>query len=105
MDGYTVRRDIYPDFGFSGNDKAYHFIPEKEIWIDGEVTCEEIEYSIALEMRERELMGKGSEYDSAYVEAVKVSDQMRSDQLNLCNAKKPIFIPEQVARDTGISLP
>jgi hypothetical protein len=101
VDGYTIRRDIYPDFGFSGNDMAYHFIPEKEIWLDGEVTCEETEYSIALEMKERDLMSKGFEYDSAYVEAVKVSDKMRQDEDILNSSQKPIIKPEQVYRDTG----
>ena len=105
VDGYAVRRDIYPDFGFSGNDKAYHFIPDKEIWIDGEVSCEETEYSIALEMKERELMDKGLEYDSAYTTAVQVSDKMREDQEMLCNSQKIITKPEQVARDTGIEKP
>jgi hypothetical protein len=101
VDGYAVRRDIYPDFGFSGNDMAYRFIPEKEIWIDGEVSCEETEYSILLEMKERELMEKGAEYDSAYTEAVKVSDKMREDQVVLCSSQKIINKPEQVVRDTG----
>lgn len=101
VDGYNVRRDIYPDFGFSGNDMAYHFIPEKEIWLDGDVTCEETEYSLALELKERELMSKGIEYDSAYVEAVKVSDKMRQDQQVLINSQKPVVIPQQIVRDTG----
>jgi len=105
VDGYRVRRDIYPDFGFSGNDKAYHFIPEKEIWIDGAISCEEIEYSIAQELNERELMENGFDYDSAYVEAVKISDKMRIDQQNVCNAHTPILKPEQVVRDTGVTSP
>ncbi|MFI5144744.1 MAG: hypothetical protein ACHQJ4_04045 [Ignavibacteria bacterium] len=105
VDGYAVRRDIYPDFGFSGNDKAYHFIPDKEIWIDGEVSCEETEYSIALEMKERELIDKGIEYDSAYTNAVQVSDKLREEQMLLCNSQKMISKPEQVARDTGIEKP
>ena len=29
VDGYLIRKNIYPDFGFSGNDLAYHFIPSK----------------------------------------------------------------------------
>jgi hypothetical protein len=105
VDGYAVRRDIYPDFGFSGNDKAYHFIPDNEIWIDGEVSCEETEYSIAQETKEREMMDKGMSYDSAYTEALKVSDKMREDQMLLCNSQKMISKPEQLVRDTGINKP
>lgn len=101
VDGYKVRRDIYPDFGFSGNDLAYHFIPDKEIWIDGAVSCEETEYSIALELKERDFMEKGMDYDSAYVEAVKVTDKMRIDQMILCNSQKAILKTQQVVRDTG----
>jgi hypothetical protein len=102
VDGYTVRRDIYPDFGFSGNDKAYHFIPENEIWIDGSITCEETEYSIALELKEREEMLKGKIYDDAYVEAVKVSDKMRTDNQNIILKQKPINKTNPIVRDTGI---
>ena len=38
VDGAAVRRDIFPDFGLSGNDLAYQFIPKKEIWIDSKET-------------------------------------------------------------------
>jgi hypothetical protein len=34
VDGYMVRKNVYPDFGFSGNDLSCHFIPPKEIWIE-----------------------------------------------------------------------
>ena len=101
VDGYVVRRDIYPDFGFSGNDKAYHFIPDGEIWIDGQITCEETEYSIALEMKERELLSQGKSYDDAYTEAVKVSDKMRIEQMNLISSQLPIKITTPLYRDTG----
>jgi hypothetical protein len=102
VDGYAVRRDIYPDFGFSGNDKAYHFIPENEIWIDGSITCEETEYSIALELKEREEMMKGKIYDDAYSEAVKVSDKMRVDNQNLVLKQKAIIKTNPIVRDTGV---
>jgi hypothetical protein len=101
VDGYEVRKNIYPDFGFSGNGKAYHFIPDNEIWIDASVTCEETEYSISLEIKERELMSKGLDYDSAYLEAVKVSDNMRNENEKKILAKNKIVIPEKIVRDTG----
>jgi hypothetical protein len=66
VDGYMVRKNIYPDFGFSGNDLSCHFIPPKEIWIDGQVSCEETEYSILTEMNERKFMEAGKSYDDAY---------------------------------------
>lgn len=101
VDGYVVRRDIYPDFGFSGNDRAYHFIPKNEIWIDGQVTCGETEYSIALEMKERELMLQGKTYDDAYTEAVKISDKMRTDQMKLISSEPSIKIFDPPYRDVG----
>lgn len=76
VDGYVVRRDIFPDFDFSGNDKEYMFIPNGEIWIDGQISCEETNYSIALELKIRELMTRGGSYDSAYVQAASYRDQL-----------------------------
>jgi hypothetical protein len=102
VDGYAVRRDIYPDFGFSGNDFAYHFIPENEIWIDGAISCEETEYSIALELKEREEMKKGKSYDDAYIEALKVIEKMRTDNFNLVQKQKPVLKTNPIVRDTGI---
>ena len=101
VDGYTVRKDIYPDFGFSGNDLAYHFIPEREIWIDGSIICEETEYSIALELKEREEMSKGKEYDSAYLTAVKITDSLRKANYNFTLKHEPLKIPVILIRDTG----
>ena len=70
VDGYLVRKNIFPDFGFSGNDLVYHFIPPKEIWIDGQISCEEMEYSIATEQLERKLIHQGSSYSDAYETSV-----------------------------------
>jgi hypothetical protein len=50
VDGYLVRAGIFPDFGFSGNDLEYHFIPTGEIWIDGQISAEETRYSIQTEL-------------------------------------------------------
>lgn len=104
VDGYAVRRDIYPDFGFSGNDLAYHFIPTNEIWIDGSVTCEETEYSIALELKEREYMKRGKNYDEAYLEAMKVTDKMRVENRAFVLKQKMIGKSNPIVRDTGIKL-
>jgi hypothetical protein len=101
VDGYIVRRDIYPDFGFSGNGKAYHFIPEDEIWIDGQITCEETEYSIALELKERELMIQGKEYNDAYSGAVAISNKMRGDNVKLISGQPPLQKFDPPYRDVG----
>jgi hypothetical protein len=78
---------------------AYHFIPPNEIWIDGEVSCEETEYSIALEMTERVLMASGKTYDEAYLEAVKVTVNMRKENEKKANEHPPLKIIKPLYRD------
>jgi hypothetical protein len=105
VDGYMVRKNIYPDFGFSGNDLAYHFIPPKEIWIDGQVSCEETEYSIALEMKERQLMEKGESYSDAYEEAVGMVRNMREAMKKRADSQPKIVVPDSLDRDSGLTDP
>jgi hypothetical protein len=102
VDGYLVRKNIYPDFGFSGNDLAYHFIPSNEIWIDGQVSCEETEYSIALEIKERQLMTEGKTYSDAYEEAVQISQQQRESMSRQVKSHFKISVPDSLERDAGI---
>jgi hypothetical protein len=102
VDGYLVRKNIYPDFGFSGNDLAYHFIPSKEIWIDGQVSCEETEYSIALEMKERQLMTEGKTYSDAYEDAVQIIQNQRESMERLVKSHFKIAIPDSLERDAGV---
>jgi hypothetical protein len=102
VDGYMVRKNVYPDFGFSGNDLSYHFIPEREIWIDGQVTCEETEYSIATELKERELMEKGKSYDDAYSDAIDITQQLRQVMCQLAKSHFRIAIPDSLTRYAGV---
>ncbi len=102
VDGYMIRKKFYPDFGFSGNDLAYHFIPSGEIWIDGQVSCEETEYSIALEMKERQLMTEGKSYSDAYEDAVQMVQKQRSVMEKLVKSHPRVVIPDSLERDSGI---
>jgi hypothetical protein len=102
VDGYLVRKNIYPDFGNSGNDLAYHFIPSKEIWIDGQVSCEETEYSVSLEMMERKQMEEGKSYSDAYESAVQMVREKRGKMENTVKSHFKIAIPDSLARDTGV---
>lgn len=102
VDGYMIRKNFYPDFGFSGNDMAYHFIPLKEIWIDGQVSCEETEYSIALEMKERQLMTEGKSYSDAYEEAVGMIQKQRESMESRVKSHFKIVIPDSLERDAGV---
>lgn len=105
VDGYLVRKNIYPDFGDSGNDLAYHFIPSKEIWIDGQVSCEETEYSILLEMAERKLMEEGKSYSYAYESAVQMVQDHRKKMEGICRSHFKISIPDSLVRDVGVINP
>jgi len=102
VDGYMVRKNIYPDFGFSGNDLSYHFIPEKEIWIDGQVSCEETEYSIAAELKQRELMASGKSYGDAYSDAIDIIQKNRQEMKNLASSHYKIAVPDSLTRYKGI---
>jgi hypothetical protein len=101
VDGAAVRRDIYPDFGQSGNGIAYHFIPEDEIWIDGQVSCEETEFSIAAELKERSLMVAGAGYDDAYEEAIKATLELRNDAARAAARMPAVSIPSPPDREKG----
>jgi hypothetical protein len=101
VDGAAVRRNIYPDFGLSGNDLAYHFIPKKEIWIDGNISCEETEYSILCELKEREFLDNGMGYDDAYLKAIKIVAELRNNNRIVVKGKQPVLIPNILERDAG----
>ncbi len=101
VDGAAVRRDIFPDFGLSGNDLAYHFIPAGEIWIDGEISCEETEFSIAAELQERELMIKGKSYDDAYEQSIAAVRVLRKKAVVASRRKPGILVPKILDRDRG----
>jgi hypothetical protein len=101
VDGYMVRKNIYPDFGFSGNDISYHFIPEKEIWIDGQVSCEETEYSIMTEMNERKFMQAGKSYDDAYSDAIDITLLNRQNMIKLAKSHFRLVVPDSVTKYAG----
>jgi hypothetical protein len=101
VDGYMVRKNIYPDFGFSGNDISYHFIPANEIWIDGQVSCEETEYSILTEMNERKFMASGKSYDDAYSDAIDITLMNRQNMEKLAKSHFRLAIPDSLTMYAG----
>jgi hypothetical protein len=102
VDGYLVRKDFYPDFGFSGNDLSYHFIPPKEVWIDGQISAEETEYSIGTELMERDLMLKGKSYSDAYEMAIADNQAKRGKMDEMARHQPPVPIPDSTSRDAGV---
>jgi hypothetical protein len=102
VDGYMIRKNIYPDFGFSGNDLSYHFIPHGEIWIDGQVSCEETEYSIATEMMERKGLESGKSYDDAYSDAIDMTLLKREAMEKLAASHFKLAVPDSLTRYAGV---
>jgi hypothetical protein len=101
VDGYMIRKNLYPDFGFSGNDLSYHFIPKNEIWIDGQVSCEETEYSIATEMMERKGIETGKSYDDAYSDAIDMTLLKRQSMEKLAASHFKLGIPDSLTHYAG----
>ena len=101
VDGANVRRDIYPDFGLSGNDLAYYFIPRNEIWIDAQISCEETELSILCELNERKHMASGEDYDHAYEKALGEENKIRNQKYKEAANKPSIRVPKLSERDKG----
>lgn len=101
VDGYMVRKNIYPDFGFSGNDISCHFIPANEIWIDGQISCDETEYSIANEMNERKFMAAGKSYDDAYSDAIDITQMNRLNMKKLAESHFRLVVPDSLTKYAG----
>lgn len=102
VDGGVIRREIYPDFGYSGNDLAYSFIPHLEIWIDDAISCQQMEYSIQLELVERQKLSEKFSYDEAYETGKRSLLPLFAKNDSLIRGKK---LPEKlipVFRDTGV---
>ena len=66
IDGELVRGLYFIDFTQGGHDKVYNFIPENEIWIDDDVSQNEMKFVLLHEIHERNLMKKGMKYDPAH---------------------------------------
>ena len=101
VDGYMVRKTIFPDFGFSGNDRGYHFIPPGEIWIDGQISAEETEYSITEELLERENMLAGKSFSDAYLVAIDDNLHRRDRMAELIRKHMPVIVPDSLTRYAG----
>jgi hypothetical protein len=101
VNGAKVRAEIYPDFGLSGNDLAYYFIPTREIWIDAQTSCQEMKLSIIAEKAEREMLAQGKGYDAAYEAALEATARERRGQEKKIHSKKAVRILKVPDRDKG----
>jgi len=63
VDGEMVRTLRFIDFTEGGHDAVYPFMPKNEVWIDDDIKESERKFVLLHELRERNLMCQGWEYD------------------------------------------
>jgi hypothetical protein len=72
-------RDLYfIDFTEGGHDFVYHFVPEKEVWLDDDLSAKERRFVLLHELHERALMAKGWNYGRAHRDSSRVEYFCRS---------------------------
>jgi hypothetical protein len=95
--GELVRGLFFIDFTEGGHDKVYHFVPEKEVWLDDDLGARERRYVL---LHERSLMSHGWTYSRAHREASKIEFHCRAQPKELeAHLRREIqrnqsFIPE-----------
>lgn len=77
VDGSIVRQWIDPWFSFGGHHLIYDYVPCDEIWIDAKQHPKDAEYTLAHEIREWWLMGRGLPYHEAHDLATKYEKILR----------------------------
>lgn len=100
VDGNLVRREIYPDFIFGGNEQRYTFVPRNEIWIDNTISCKEYSTTLQHEINELYLMRNfGRTYLQAHDSSLMLEVKMRNDYRNECIEHEK-YLPEMPVTDT-----
>jgi hypothetical protein len=77
VDGRLVRSVFDVDFTEGGHDHVYEFVPQNEVWIDNDLEESERPYVLLHELHERNLMGKGMNYDDAHEDSSKLEYHLR----------------------------
>jgi hypothetical protein len=72
VNGRLVRSVFDIEFTEGGHEYVYEFVPHGQVWIDDDVTDQEVGYVILHELHERNLMAKGMTYDAAHDSASKL---------------------------------
>ena len=72
VDGKYVRENMEIGFTHGGNPEVYDFIPEREIWIDSDLSRDEIIPTVLHEAIEYKLISNGINYDKAHDTANKI---------------------------------
>ncbi len=110
VDGETVRREIYPDFIFGGNEQRYSFVPHNEIWIDNSVSNREYMTTLRHEINEMGLMrDAGMTYiqahDSSLMLEVKLRNDFRNESLEHEKSLPEVFVSDTDSVKQILSIP
>ncbi len=110
VDGETVRREIYPDFIFGGNEQRYSFVPHNEIWIDNSVSNREYMTTLRHEINEMVLMrDAGMTYiqahDSSLMLEVKLRNDFRNESLEHEKSLPEVFVSDTDSVKQILSIP
>ncbi len=81
VDGKIVRNLLFIDFTEGGHDMVYKFIPEREVWIDDDVSPMERKFILVHELHERNLMLQGWCYGTK-------TKNFRIFRTNTCSSSK-----------------
>lgn len=77
VDGRLVRSAFDIEFTEGGHEHVYEFVPHNEVWIDDDLQEDEVAYVLFHELHERNLMMKGTDYDTAHAAASKKELHLR----------------------------
>jgi hypothetical protein len=100
VDGETIRREIFPDFIFGGNEQRYPFVPHNEIWIDNSVSNREYPITLKHELNEMYLMRDfGMTYNQAHDSSLMIEVRLRTE-LNKEAQEHEKSLPEVSPIDT-----
>lgn len=87
VDGFYIRKNIEINFNNFGQHYRFNFIPEKEFWIDVQMTGGEENLFIEHLILENRLMAEGKSFNDAAEEANKLEEEMRLEDPKVFDLK------------------
>jgi len=72
VNGMLVRDLYFTDFTEGGHDRVYSFVPEKEVWLDDDLSLNEMKFILLHELHERSLMCRGWKYNKAHKDSSEI---------------------------------
>lgn len=83
VDGELVRDLYYVEYTEGGHHFVYDFVPYNEVWLDDDLTSDELDYVLLHELHERFLMHSGLNYDHAHHSSSIIEYKCRRDPSKL----------------------